>query len=653
MSWPLRVALILIVLLASAGPTNADTWSSDFSNNWFVPGAWIGLDGPPGATETAIFPAARDVFGTPSMFASTDVQLSASTTIKALGVDSPLNAQYTFHGSGGAVLTVTEQAEFTNVDAQALNVHTFSSLGLDTPLLRVLSNAVLSLSNSTVTTNDITFFSGRIEVNSGSSLQTQRYNFNNASGELRVNSGGELRVTGDTQLLRGTTTINSGGQLNAAAGVDLEYNGTALLQFSSGHAVDNLVHLKATGGGDISGASFIDVGNGVVGTLTVTGDGSTFTSGGSVSDWGLGAAGNATVTVSDSATATVATLRAGTSDGRFVGTVSNGATLRTTAGFTMGGGSAIRQVSLDVSGGTLQTDGLATFNNRATLNLAGGTVNFNGGATFNAGSLAVWAGGSMNLGANSTLLIDGTDVAKTSNSGFIYSGNTTTRIRNGGNFSTPGYFDFGNATLDMNAGFLTAGAANSTVSDWGASATTTATLTNNARATYNSGLRMSFGGGTTSATISGGARLIANELLTAGGAATSSVTLNVNGGFVESNATISLLRGVTTTVTNAGRIVGQDIVLGSASGTTNLTVTGVGSLLDANGALVAGRQGATTLTISGGAQAESTGSTILGELIESSSTFTVTGSGSTLRVGTSLTVGAAGIGQLEILNQGL
>ena len=32
------------------------------------------------------------------------------------------------------------------------------------------------------------------------------------------------------------------------SGVDLEYNGSALLQFFSGHSVDAGVHLKATGG---------------------------------------------------------------------------------------------------------------------------------------------------------------------------------------------------------------------------------------------------------------------------------------------------------------------------------------------------------------------------------------------------------------------
>ncbi len=59
----------------------------------------------------------------------------------------------------------------------------------------------------------------------------------------------------------------------------------------------------------------------------------------------------------------------------------------------MGGGSTVRQVTLDVNGGTLQTDGLATFDNRADLNLVNGTVNFNGGATFNAGSRVDWTGG--------------------------------------------------------------------------------------------------------------------------------------------------------------------------------------------------------------------------------------------------------------------
>ena len=46
---------------------------------------------------------------------------------------SPFNAQYTLTGSNGAVLTATEDAEFQNDDFQPLNVHTLSSLGLNTP----------------------------------------------------------------------------------------------------------------------------------------------------------------------------------------------------------------------------------------------------------------------------------------------------------------------------------------------------------------------------------------------------------------------------------------------------------------------------------------------------------------------------------------
>ena len=170
-----------------------------------------------------------------------------------------------------------------------------------------------------------------------------------------------------------------------------------------------------------------------------------------------------------------------------------------------------------------------------------GTVNFNGGATFNAGSRIDWTGGTLNLGASSTLLVDGGVFNRTITTGFIFSDNTTTRIRNGGSFITPSYFDLGTATLDMNNGFLTVGTTGGTISDWGGSgATTTATLTNNAVATYNSGLRMGVlgSGGTTNATISGGARLVSNGSLSTGGEAASNVTLNVTGGRVESDGTI-------------------------------------------------------------------------------------------------------------------
>ena len=322
------------------------------------------------------------------------------------------------------------------------------------------------------------------------------------------------------RCIRGTTTINCGGQLNALSGVDLEYNGTAVLVFGDSHTVDDGVHLKATGGGDITAGSFIDVGNGVVGSLTVTGAGSTLTAQEASATGGRARRATPPSRSPNSGVATASQLRAGTGSAVFQGNVTSGGTLRTTSTFRMGGGSTIRTVSLNVDGGTLETTGLATFDDKADLNLVNGTVNFNGGATFNAGSRIDWTGGALNLGASSTLLVDAGVVNRTITTGFIFSDNTTTRIRNGGSFITPSYFDLGNATLDMNNGGLTVGTTGGTISDWGGSGTTTtATLTNNAVATYNSGLRMGVlgSGGTTNATISGGARLVSNGSFSAGG----------------------------------------------------------------------------------------------------------------------------------------
>jgi T5SS/PEP-CTERM-associated repeat protein len=640
-----NVAFLAALVLAGAGQVRADAWNGFFSNDWFSVGNWEGFDGPPGATDEGKLQ---------HLVIRTDIQLSTSTTFRKLVVDSPSNAQYTLTGSNGAVLTATEEAEFQNPDSQLLNVHTLSSLGLNTPRVEVFDDAVLSLDNSTVTTSHVGIFdNGRVNVNSGSSVQTLTYDFETSGGELRVNSGGELRVGADKTLARGTTTINSGGQFNALSGVDLEYNGSALLQFFSGHAVDDGVHLKATGGGGITGTSFIDVGNGRVGSLTVTGIGTTFTAGGSISDWGGGASGNATITIGSSAVATVSQLRAGTDNAQFAGTVSGGATLHTTSAFTMGGGATVRQASLDVNGGTFEVDGSATFNSFADLNLIAGTVNFDGGATFNSGSRMDWSGGNVNLGANTTLLVDGGTVNKTNTSSITFSGNITTRIKSGGTFTTPSFFDLGNATLDMDNGTLTAGTAGGSPSDWGANlATTTATLSNNAVATYNSGLRMSFiDGGTTNATIASGARLVAS-FLSAGGAATSSVTLNVNGGRVESAGAISVLRGASALLFNSGRMEAQDVVLGSAGGTAGLTLLNAGTTLHASGTLFAGREGTSTLTIFGGADSQAGTRTVIGERSGANGTVVVANSGSTLVAGSSLTVGDLGVGTLLVSDFG-
>ncbi len=635
---PAIVLVAFALLVTGVRPAQGDTWAGYFSSDWFLQGNWLALDGPPTTSDIAILPSQLDeLIPVPR----TDIQLNASTTIQALVVNSPLRAQYTLTGSNGAVLDATEQINILNDDRQALNVTTMSNLVLTSPLVRVAENAVLALNTTTIPTNVIAVVNdGRIDINNGSSVRTLQYAFDNAAGELRVNSGGELRVAASTTLARGTTTVNSGGQLNALPGVTLDYNGAALLKLNTGYALNDQVTLTVTGGGDVVGTSFLDVGNGKV---NVAG----------LSDWGQGGAGNATVGILNSGSVTAETLLAGTSNARFVGTISDGGLLRTTSTLFMGGGTTSRTVSLDVNAGsTLQTDGLATFNNRAALNLVAGTVNFNGGATLNAGSTATWSGSTLNLGSGRTLLIDGGTFTKTNTTGFIFSNTTTTRLQNNGIFTTPSYFDLGDATLDMNFGFLTVGTTGGTVSDWGAGATTTATLAHNSVATYNSGLRMSTSFGTTSVTVSSGSQLVANGLLQAGGSAASNVTLTANGGQVKSDGEIKLLCGTTATISAAGLLEGQNLVLGSSDGVTTVNVTGAGSLLKARGTLSAGREGSTMVTISGDGDADSVGAMVIGELSGADGLVTVTGTGSTLTVRNGLTVASSGTGRLEAMAGG-
>ncbi len=650
MKMSFRIAFFVALLLSSQPRAWADSWVGTFNDDWFFQGNWYIFDGPPGVGESATLARSSDgVFP----ITRTDISLSASTTIASLNVFSPLGAQYTITGSNSPVLTATTSANFENEDLQALNVHTLLGLRLNTPRVSVNDNAILSLgSGAIITTDNVQLTSnGRVDVNSGASVQTLKYQLDNSAGEIRVNSGGELRIAGDTTLLRGTTTINAGGELNAISGVDLEYNGSALLQMFSGHAVDDGVHLKATGGGDISNSEYIDVGNGNVGSLSVTGAGSTLTAG-SISDWGRSTSASATVTIADSAVATVSQLRAGTSNGQFVGTVSGGALLKALASFTMGGGTAVRPVSLDVtSNGTLRIDGSATFNSQADLNLTNGTVNFNGGATFNVGSRIDWSGGTVNLGANTTLLVNGGVFNKTSPTGFIFTDNTTTRVTSGGSFTTPSYFDLGNATLEVDNGTLTAGTAGGTISDWGAASSSTVTLSNGAVATYHSGLRTSLSGGMVNATLSGGARLVTSSLAT-GGATTSNTVLTVNGGRIESSGAIDFLRGTTVSIAAGGYVEGENVALGSSGGTTGVTVAGDAAVLKALDELIAGRIGTSTLTISAGGRAESNDRTVLSEQGGANSTVTVTGSGSTLSVGSTLVVGEGGAATLNVQDQG-
>ena len=122
-------------------------------------------------------------------------------------------------------------------------------------------------------------------------MQTLAYRFDQSTGELRVNSGGELRIAGDTTLVRGRPPSTAAGSSTPSRGSTSSTTARRCWYSGDSHAVDDGVHLKATGGGDITAGSFIDVGN-RIGSLTVTGAGSTLTPAGSISDWGAGSAGN-------------------------------------------------------------------------------------------------------------------------------------------------------------------------------------------------------------------------------------------------------------------------------------------------------------------------------------------------------------------------
>ncbi len=275
-------------LLLTPSVAHADTWLGGAVTDWFSPFAWSDLLGPPTASENAIF--ARTVFGvTP---ASTIVSLPGNATIASLSVDIPSSTPYVFTGSNGAVLTATTQMDFRNTDRQASNVTSVSSMRLNTPDIDVFDNAVLSLNNATVTTNSI--------GTDGRRPDRRQQRFQRADAELclrptrRRDAGQQRRRAAHLRRHdarpRHDHRSTPAGSSTPCRGSTSSTTARRVLQFADSHTVDNGVHLKATGGGDITAGGFIDVGNGAAGSLTVTGAGSTLTASGNISDWGAGSA---------------------------------------------------------------------------------------------------------------------------------------------------------------------------------------------------------------------------------------------------------------------------------------------------------------------------------------------------------------------------
>ena len=109
----------------------------------------------------------------------------------------------------------------------------------------------------------------------------------------------------------------------------------------------------------------------------------------------------------------------------------------------------------------------------------------------------------------------------------------------------------------------------------------------------------------------------------------------------------------TMTVSNAGRVTSTSGALGDGTGAVGfVTVAGAGSAWEVGSQFDVGDFGSGTLTVSTGGRVEGSSSMVIADEDQSSGQVTITGAGSEVAINSSLTLGDAGAGRLDITDGG-
>jgi T5SS/PEP-CTERM-associated repeat protein len=476
------------------------------------------------------------------------------------------------------------------------------------------------------------------------------------AGVTNYNELADIDLVSGTLRHRGTATINplarldiTGGSFDTTGQTFIVNGGILTRTVTSGAALSSGSTLRVQAGGNATFSSFFDIGSGNTAALTVTGTGSNFSAGGTT-DWGFGAAGNATVNIDNNAIATLGTLRIGENDAAASVTVASGGQLKANR-LIVGSGLVNRNVSLSINGGsvtTLDVNGTSTFNEKAIVNLQGGTLDLKGNATFFTGAIANWSGGSLIVGNGKTLTLEGGVINRTGITPAALSPGATLAINTAGRFDSTGNFNVG----ETGAGTVTVDGTGSLL--W-------------SKADLNLGSSTFGGRGDIDLTNGGDLRVgdrdndapsfdvyvsDADPVGNAGGVLTIANGSTLDSPLAASIGTFSGQSGrVVVNGTDSRWTAGGAIVLGFGAG-------GQGELLVQSGGLVrapsifAGSGGSGSASVSAGGRVETTFQVIVGNGTNSDGTATVTGTNSTLAVGTTLEVGRDGTGTLNIQSAG-
>lgn len=516
------------------------------------------------------------------MVSTHSISLAADRTVRIWRVqgNAPLLGAYSFTSQGGAVLNAYYSEIGTSGQAAITTLDHFS---LVSERASVASATRLNILNQSSVEVSELGMGGSIHVNQSTLSVPRQLTLSGAAqlslegnavanlstidmrgtSTIAIGNLSTLNCSGRFELSGGTVRIDEGGTLNftgsdqrlvlTGSGTRLQLNRNWEMPIGTG-----VFAMPAT---QISASGKLDIGIGGSGMLTTIGS-SVMIQG--TSDWGRGAGGTASVGLTSGTQATVHDLRFGTEQGSAIlGVEGTSTRLQIAGALEAGGGTAARQVSISVNGGTLEVLSDATLNNFADLDLKAGTLRLRSTATVNAGARIDWTGGTLDM-ANSSLIVNGGTIDRAALAREL-SGASTLKISAGGIFAGTANFDIaksnisGTLQIDGPSSLFTAGG----ISEWGSGAgrLVSVEIANEGQATLAS-LRAGTDSAVASISINSGGMLSAGALVLGGGGGSANVMIDTPGSpaiVVTSNS--ELKQGTTITVAAGGLDVGGRLLL--------------------------------------------------------------------------------------------
>lgn len=384
---------------------------------------------------------------------------------------------------------------------------------------KLTASQFLSVGNAVASTLIVDGNNSSLEVNNGSGFRSIFGNTASGNGTATFSNGAVGTFVSNSELLIG----NTGGtaKLNVLSGANVHVNRLNVGDLGGlGTVLVDGVNSRVLATTPVNGASRWAPNSGDAATLTFANSGAgSFNAGLLIGTDG----GAATVNVQSSAQLSTASLSAG----------------RTSAGASGG-------VNINISGGTLNSTGAATFANGANVTVTGtGVLQLGGNSTFSTGStFSSPASAGLELAANRTLAFDG----GAGTVQFLFNGlrdGQTLRVTNGGQFTALNGLPVaavGNATVLVDGPGSRLVSATTNTMTWGQDGFATVTFSNGGAGTYNGGMQIASANQALVNITSGGLLHMESFATTfLGGTA----TFNVNGGTLRTTGNVGLNGGAT------------------------------------------------------------------------------------------------------------